>query len=100
MHDKSKEIHNMLSPKMEGGLFEVVTIMFVCGEFWARKDFYTVQNGAVFIIEAKGLAASGDSLLELDKESQRVGKYDKGKTYPSVSRAFSFEEMKEILKLN
>ena len=73
---------NLLSIKMQGNLYEHISARYVslCDEIFVNIDYYTVNQGKVYIIEKDTfgndrLTATGDILRELDATGKNIGSY-------------------------
>ena len=86
--------------ELEGGLFADISLTYLRGDYFARKDYYTVKDGLVYVINPdNSLYATGDSLNSM-KHCHRVGMYDPEKKYKSgVCKTHSYAAFKKLLGL-
>ncbi len=97
-------IEKSLESKCEGRLFVYIwmhTLSLSGKKYLIAKEYYTVINGVVYIIEGDGskLTPSGDSLFEITTECRRVGVYNPSKKYKQVNKVYTYSEFKKLLKL-
>lgn len=92
-------VEEYLAEKYEGRLFAHVWVRPNIGarEFWCMKDYYTVKNGKVCLIEGDKLTESGDPLNNLSVHCRRIGMYEPGKTYERKSETLSYSELQKRL---
>lgn len=93
-----------LAAKHEGGLFAHVWLIKIGNQISVTKDLYTVQNGQVLIIERnkegkQQLTPSGDTVLDIETQCKRVGKFNPNKSYRRKIRDYEFKEFIKIHKL-
>lgn len=94
------EYHKYLKTELEGGLYVNIFIHGGPSDIWfARRDYYTVKGGLVYMIEGKKLHRSGDDLEKLKVECMRVGKYDQRKLYYSKTTDLTYAQIKKALSL-
>jgi hypothetical protein len=95
-----EEYLSEISKECEGMLFVDISLSGgSCGYWFAHKDYYTVKNGKVYIIEGNQLTDSKDSLEDLYTQCLKVGKYFEGKTYKRSVREFRYKDLKKLLRL-
>lgn len=68
-------------------------------EFVYREDFYTIQNGRVYLIQPNGaLYASGDTCFGTLNQCVLMGKYKEGMKKKVVTRNFTRKQFLSIMK--
>lgn len=97
----SKEVNDFLTKKLEGKVFVHIYMLKIGRNYSFTKQYYTVKEGEVYIIEKDGtLYPSKDTLFSVEYECTPVGVYDSKKKYERVIKDYSYSEVKNILKLS
>ncbi len=86
------DIEEYLRSKLEGRVFEHIYMLTMLGgtEHSIHIDYYTVQQGKVYIIEGDGteLSQTRDTLFNLQKDCHCLGKYNPAKKYKPVRQSY------------
>jgi len=94
------DINNHLAKKLEGGLFENITMTFCGRDYVIRRDFYTVKNGKVYNCSGGKLTPTEDSFMNVYTECQRIGTYNPNKEYHFKTCAVGGTKLRIMFKLN
>ena len=94
-----EEIERRLAIDFEGKLFVHVWLMKTFATYMVCKDYYTVFNGKACSIHGGELDPTGDTMMKLQTDCRRVGVYNPLKTYKSITKNYSYSEIKKLLKL-
>jgi hypothetical protein len=92
-------IEEYLAKEYEGKLFVNIFLLPCFGSYTVRKDYYTVLNGLVYSTHEGELHASGDTMLSLQTDCKKIGKYNPDKKYKTTTRNYSYSEIKKLFKL-
>jgi hypothetical protein len=93
------DIEKSLRPQMEGGVYEHVWFTNMEDTFFCAKDYYTVKNGVVLLINDGVEQKSGDTLLDLKSSTRFVGRYSSDKVYKGKRATMKQSQIKKALKL-
>lgn len=88
------EIEKHLASKMEGKVYEHIYVTKMFGKFWAVKEWYTVKNGKVYLVNNGALEPSGDSLETLKNDCLLFGKYTAGAPYTPLKIELTAKQLK------
>jgi len=87
--------------KMEGKLFTHIAL-FQIGDksrsIIVNKDYYTVRNGEVFMVNSGEMQPTGDTLLSIVTDCHCVGKYHPEKTYKRKRKEYTYSEFCKLNK--
>lgn len=97
---KALWIEKELAPKMEGHLYEHIYITTIGDQYLVCKDFYTVHDGLVYMVNDGRKQATGDTLENTNNECVCIGKYDSKAIYQRKLLYYDKEEIKKLLKLD
>lgn len=89
----------LLKKKYEGKLFVHIYLLHYSKTFVVNKDYYTVKDGLVYILEKGKLTPSKDTLFDLSLDCIMVGKYNPNKTYKRKIKEYSYSEFKKLHKI-
>ena len=93
------ELNNHFAEKFEGGLFINICLLQYGGEITVNKDYYTVKNGLVFMVNDGKEQFSHDSLLSIETDCMRVGKYNPEKIYKRKMKTYTRQEFCKLHKI-
>lgn len=83
----------------EGKLFVNIYLLKTDEKYTVTKDYYTVKNGNVFLVNDGEEEFTEDTLFSLKHRCKMIGKYEPKNVYKKVVRNFSYPELKNLLKL-
>ena len=97
---KALWIEEALAPQMEGKLYENIWVTMIGDQYTVCKDFYTVDNGEVYIVNDGSKQPTEDSLEDTSNQCILIGDYDSNKIYSRKIIYYSRLEFKKLLKLD
>ncbi len=62
------------------------------------KDFYTVKEGKVLMVNDGLEQATGDTLIDLVSQCKRIGIYNPNKKYKRLIKDYSYSELNKLHK--
>ena len=96
-----KVTEDFYAKKHDGDVFAQVYFMKAFSEYWLSKDYYTIKDGVVHIIEQidgkQKLTKSGDSVWECC-QLELIGKYDPNTVYQKEHRTFKYHQVNRLFK--
>lgn len=95
----SKELAAKVAEEMEGGLFLNVYASQYSDMVTVSKHYYTVRNGIVMSVNNKIEQFTGDTLLTITAECNRIGEYNPTKEYKSVTKTYNVAQFCKLHKL-
>lgn len=95
------DIEKFLAEEFEGGLFAEIAMTNISGKtFFVRRDLYTVLSGICYELGSGKPLPTGDTMISIKANCNRIGKYDPNKEYKcTVSKNYSYAEIKKLFKL-
>lgn len=99
MHQLDNEIEQFLNKRCEGKLFIHIYLVYFSKTYSVIKDFYTVKNGKVYVLENEKETLSKDTLFDLTKDCVMVGKYNPNRKYKRIIKEYTYSEFKKLHKL-
>lgn len=94
------DVDKYLAKKFEGKLFVDVSLMKIFGNsFSINKDYYTVKDGKVCMVNDGKEYFTGDTLLNLSTDCKQIGIYHPNKIYKRVIKTYTYSEFKKLHKI-
>lgn len=96
----SPEVEAYLAKKYEGKLFVNICLINILGNSYCiNKDYYTVKNGKVCMVNDGKEYFTGDTLLNISTDCKQIGIYHPEKIYKRVMKDYTYSEFKKLHKL-
>lgn len=93
-------VEQLLAKEYEGKLFTCISVHAVFGKtFLCSKRWYAVISGKVYDVSDGKKKATGDTMLNVKSDCNRVGIYNSEKIYKATNKSYSYSEFKKLLKL-
>lgn len=96
---RDKEVEDYLAKKFEGKLFVDISMLKFGKTFSINKDFYTVKNGRVCMVNDGREDFTGDTLINLTIDCRQIGIYHPEKIYKRIIKDYTYAEFKKLHKL-
>jgi len=95
-----KEVNDYLAKKYEGKLFVDISLLKIMGSSYSiNKDFYTVKEGKVCMVNDGKEYFTGDTLLNISTDCKQIGIYDPNKIYKRIIKDYTYAEFKKLHRL-
>ena len=98
--EADKAVNQYLAKKYEGKLFVCIDLLKSFGNSYTiNKDYYTVKNGIVYMVNDGKEFATGDKLLSIQTNCKQIGIYYPNKIYKRIMKTYTYSEFKKLNRL-